>query len=193
MKPDNLTSLSLLERVRQRDEIAWQRLVDLYGPLVSRWCLRGGADREDVHDIAQEVFLAVAGSLDRFSHQRPGSFRGWMRGITRNKLLEHFRRLQNRPAAQGGSVALQALQELPDPAGGSPEEAEELGALYHRVLALMRSDFEERTWLAFWRTAVEGRDSSAVGAELNMTAVAVRVARTRVLQRLRAEAGQLID
>jgi RNA polymerase sigma-70 factor (ECF subfamily) len=193
MNPDKLTSLSLLERVRQRDDQAWQRLVALYGPLVSHWCLRGGADREDVGDLAQEVFLAVAGGLDRFQHQRPGSFRSWMRGITRNKLLEYFRRQQGRPTALGGSIALQQLRELPDPVAGSTDETEEVSRLYHRALELMRCEFEERTWQAFWRTAVEGRDSTAVAAELNMTPTAVRVAKSRVLVRLRADAGQLIE
>jgi RNA polymerase sigma-70 factor (ECF subfamily) len=192
MKANRLTSLSLLERVREQDQDAWQRLVKLYGPLVAHWCLRGGADREDVRDLSQEVFLAVAGSLDRFQHQRPGSFRAWMRGITRNKLLEYFRRQQGRPAAPGGTEALQRLQELAD-SPGRDEEKEEVGGLYRRALDLMRGEFEERTWLAFWLTAVEARDTAAVAAELAMSTTAVRIAKARVLQRLRAEAGQLIE
>jgi RNA polymerase sigma-70 factor (ECF subfamily) len=192
MKPDRVTSQSLLERVRAQDQDAWQRLVKLYGPLVAHWCQRGGAAREDVRDVTQEVFLAVAGSLARFEHQRAGSFRAWMRGITRNKLLEYFRRLQGAPAAPGGSEALQRMQELADPSGPD-EEKEEVGGLYHRALDLMRGEFEERTWQAFWQTAVEGRDTAIVAAELAMSATAVRIAKARVLRRLRAEAGQLID
>jgi RNA polymerase sigma-70 factor (ECF subfamily) len=50
-------------------------------------------------------------------------------------------------------------------------------------------EFEERTWQAFWRTAVDGRSAADVGAELGMTPGAVRVAKSRVLHRLREELG----
>ena len=58
-----------------------------------------------------------------------------------------------------------------------------------RALALIRGEFEERTWGAFWRTAVEGRAAKDVGAELGLSAGAVRVAKSRVLHRLREELG----
>src|SRR5262249_2512371 len=156
-----------------------------------RWCQRWGASWEDAEEVAQEAFLAVSASLGNFSHQRPGSFRAWVRAIARHKFLEPLRRQQGRPAAPGGSGALQRLQGLPDPAMTPEEEAEELSGLYHRALNLIRSSFEERTWQAFWLTAVEGRDTAAVAAELQMSATAVRVAKSRVLARLRAEAGEL--
>jgi RNA polymerase sigma-70 factor (ECF subfamily) len=192
MTPEQFSSLSLLERVRASDAGAWDRLVTLYGPLVRRWCQRWGARWEDAEEVAQEVFLAISGSLDQFRRQGTGSFRAWVRGITRYKLLEHFRRQQGRPIAPGGSEALQRLQDVPDP--GEPEEdAEEVSRLYHRALDLIRSEFEERSWQAFWLTAVEGRDTAVVAAELGMSTTAVRVAKCRVLGRLRAEAGELID
>jgi RNA polymerase sigma-70 factor (ECF subfamily) len=54
---------------------------------------------------------------------------------------------------------------------------------------LIRGEFSERTWQAFWRTAVEGRAAKDVGAELAMSPGAVRVAKSRVLHRLREELG----
>jgi RNA polymerase sigma-70 factor (ECF subfamily) len=193
MSQENVTSLSLLERVRLRDEPSWGRLVALYGPLVEHWCQRGGARREDAADLAQEVFLAVAEGLGRFERRGPGSFRAWVRGIARHKLLDYHRRGGHQPAAAGGTTALGRLQEVPDPQPGSGEDADEVGRLYRRALELIRGEFEERTWQAFWLSAVEGRDSPAVAAELGMSPVAVRIAKSRVLARLRAEAGELID
>jgi RNA polymerase sigma-70 factor, ECF subfamily len=190
MAANQTTSLSLLERIRVRDDEAWQRLVELYRPLVAYWCQRWGARWEDGEEITQEVFLAVSSSLEQFEHQRAGSFRGWIRGITRHKLLDHFRRRQGEPAASGGSDAYRRLQDLPDlPA----DEAEEVSSLYRRAANLMRAQFEERTWQAFWQTAVEGRDTGLVSAELQMSAVAVRIAKSRVLARLREQAACLID
>ncbi len=192
MSQKDITSLSLLRRVRLRDETSWSRLLALYGPLVEYWCRRGGVEA-DAADLVQEVFLAVAQDLERFEHRGPGSFRGWLRGITRHKLLDYYRKAQRQAAAEGGSTALHRLQEIPDPQPGSSEDADEVSGLYRRALELIRSEFEERTWQAFWLSAVEGRDTAAVAAELGMSPVAVRIAKSRVLARLRAEAEHLID
>jgi RNA polymerase sigma-70 factor (ECF subfamily) len=65
--------------------------------------------------------------------------------------------------------------------------------LITHVLDLIRPEFAERTWQAFWRTAIEGGSAPEVAAELSMSAGAVRVAKSRVLQRLREELGDLIE
>jgi RNA polymerase sigma-70 factor, ECF subfamily len=188
---ENVTSLSLLERLRGQDQQAWQRLVTLYAPLVYHWCAAGGVRGKDANDVVQEVFLAVSLALDDFERRQAGSFRGWLRGVTRHKLLDHFRRRHHQPAAEGGSGALERMQQLPDPEPGEQDEAEASG-LYRRALELIRGDFEERTWQAFWRCAVDGQRTDLVAAELGMSAVAVRIAKSRVLGRLRAEVGDLI-
>ena len=193
MNAERLTSLSLLDRARHHDEPSWQRLVTLYGPLVEHWCRRGGARPEDAADLAQEVFLAVSQGLGRFERRGPGSFRAWVRGITRHKLLDSYRRAEHRPAAAGGSTALERLLEVPDPQPGSGEDSDEMSGLYRRAVDLIRGEFEERTWQAFWLTAVEGREAPAAAAELGMSPVAVRIAKSRVLARLRDEAEELID
>jgi RNA polymerase sigma-70 factor (ECF subfamily) len=193
MDPKRVTSLSLLDRARHHDEPSWQRLVTLYGPLVEHWCRRGGARPEDAADLAQEVFLAVSQGLERFERRGPGSFRAWVRGITRHKLLDCYRRAERQAAAAGGSTALERLLDIPDPQPGSDEDADEMSELYRRALDLIRGEFEERTWQAFWLTAVEGREAPAAAAKLGMSPVAVRIARSRVLARLRAEADELID
>jgi RNA polymerase sigma-70 factor (ECF subfamily) len=189
--PDESTSVSLLDRVRDRDAQAWRRLLHLYGPLVIRWCGHRGVWGQDADDIQQEVFQAVATGVEAFHRDQPGdTFRGWLRGITRHKLLDHFRRRQNQPEAQGGTDAhrrlqLVAEQELPD---DSPED---LSSLYHRGLELVRAEFEEKTWQAFWRVAVDGQSPAVIAADLGVTPAAVRKAKSRVLHRLREEIGDL--
>jgi RNA polymerase sigma-70 factor (ECF subfamily) len=116
-----------------------------------------------------------------------------VRGITRHKLLDYYRRAERKAAAAGGSTALERLHEIPDPLPGSDEHADEMSGLYRRALDLIRGEFEERTWKAFWLTAVEGQEAPAAAAELGMSPVAVRIAKSRVLARLRAEAEELID
>ena len=63
--------------------------------------------------------------------------------------------------------------------------------LFDRALELIRCEFEERTWQAFWLTAVEDRPAGEVALELGMTPGAVRVAKSRVLRRLREELSEI--
>ena len=87
------TSLTLLEGLRANDASAWDRLVRLYRPLVLFWCRRAGVTDADADDVCQEVFAAVVSGLGRFHREQAGdSFRGWLRGIARNKLLRHQER-----------------------------------------------------------------------------------------------------
>ena len=64
--------------------------------------------------------------------------------------------------------------------------------LFLRGLDLIRDEFEERTWKAFWGTAVEGRTPQEVATRISMSPGAVRVAKSRVLQRLREELGDTV-
>jgi RNA polymerase sigma-70 factor (ECF subfamily) len=192
--PGQVTPLSLLERARANDAKAWRRLLELYQPLVQAWCGRAGLRGPDAEDVTQEVLAGVAAGLADFRRDRPGdTFRGWLRGITRNQVLVHFRRRQGKPQAEGGSDAWQHLQNLADPLPGpDTDEAEEAGELYRRALDLIRADFEEATWRAFWLTAIEGRSPPTLTAELNMSPAAIRQAKARVLRRLKEELGDLL-
>ena len=191
------TSRSLLERVKANDAAAWERLVALYGPLVLHWCRRWDLQEQDAADVFQEVFQAVATHIASFRKEREGdTFRGWLRTITRNKVHDHFRRLGREPGAVGGTDAQIRLSQLPAPQpsdDADPAETEAERGLFHRALELIRSEFEDRTWRAFWRTAVDGQSPKDIAAELSMSPGAVRVAKCRVLQRLREELGDLVD
>jgi RNA polymerase sigma-70 factor (ECF subfamily) len=101
-----LTSASLLLRVKQREPEAWSRLSRVYGPLVYQWSRRCGLSAEDSSDIVQEVFGVLARRIDGFRRERPDdTFRGRLWTIARNKVRDHVRRSQDRPAADGGTTA----------------------------------------------------------------------------------------
>lgn len=187
------TSLSLLERVQAQDKDAWSQLVHIYGPLVFQWCRRWQLRNEDAADVLQEVFQAVATQIGAFRRDRPGdTFRGWLWGITRHKIGDHFRRAGRQPRAAGGSDALQLLLETPEQP--VPDGDDEAGAsVVHRALDAIRPEFEERTWRAFYRVTVEGHETKAVAAEMQVTPDAVRMAKSRVLRRLRQELAALAE
>jgi RNA polymerase sigma-70 factor (ECF subfamily) len=183
-----------LARVQAGEPEAWERLVNLYAPLVFRWCRCGGLQDQDTADVFQEVFQAVVVSVGGFRREREGdTFRGWLRRIAQNKLRDHFRKLGREPRGAGGSSARERLAQFPEPQPADDDltrEEPERG-LFARALGLIRGEFAERTWAAFWQTAVEGRGPKDVAADLSMSPGAVRVAKSRVLHRLREELGDL--
>jgi RNA polymerase sigma-70 factor (ECF subfamily) len=190
------TSLSLLDRVRAADPQAWQRLIHVYSPLVFSWCRRAGLTPDDAADVMQDVWHAVSRAIGRFRRSdESGTFRGWIWAITRNKLRDHFRRQSGQAAAEGGSTARTRLQEIPDaepedsaddPSGGS-------AGLLRRAVELIRGDFAEATFGAFWLTAVEGRTAAEAASALGVTVDVVYQAKSRVLRRLREELGELVE
>ena len=193
MQDPHKTSVSLIERARSKQGDAWDRLVELYAPLVHHWCRQAHLSPDDLADVFQDVFQAVAQHLDKFQHGRQqDTFRGWLRTITRNKIRDHFRRTQDEPAAMGGSVAQGMIQHVPDPHEDESSEANLVQAQIHRALEWIEGEFEPRTWKAFWAVQIDNREPKEVGEELAMTAAAVRKARYRVLARLKEELDGLM-
>jgi RNA polymerase sigma-70 factor (ECF subfamily) len=188
------TSSSLLERVKARQPEAWGRLVDLYAPLVYRWCRQLGLRAADAGDVVQEVFGSVVSSIDDFrGSEHRGSFRAWLRSITRHRVSDHFRRQHGQPEAVGGSSVQQELRQLPQPDGppSASDSTHSEDPLWRRALELVRAEFEDRTWRAFWRVVVDAQRPADVADELGMTIHAVYKAKSRVLRRVRQQLGDL--
>jgi RNA polymerase sigma-70 factor (ECF subfamily) len=184
------TSSGLLERVKASDPEAWKRLAFLYGPLVYRWCRDRGLRAEDCEDVVQEVFLTVAARVGDFECRRErGPFRGWLWTITRHKLGDWFRRCRKREQCAGGSTALRDLEALPEEELSPSPDAAGREELHRRVLDLIRSEFEDRSWQAFWQVVIEGHNPADVAAELGMTRNAVYIAKSRILHRLHEVLG----
>jgi RNA polymerase sigma-70 factor (ECF subfamily) len=187
------TSSSLIQRVKSRDPVAWQRFVTLYGPMVYDWSRKAGLQSNDSADVVQEVFHSVATGLESFQYGGQGqTFRGWLWTITRNKIRDFARRRVNRPDAAGGTDAYLRLQDLPDElpeASIGPTGIGDQG-LVRRALELVRAEFEERTWQAFWRVTMEDARPADVATELGMSVGAVYMAKSRVLNRLRRELAE---
>jgi RNA polymerase sigma-70 factor, ECF subfamily len=184
-------STTLLERIRTRHPEAWRRLVQLYGPVVYRWCRQLGVSHADAPDVVQEVFAGVTVSVERFHRDSPEeSFGAWLRTITPNKVFHHFRERYGRPNAKGGTDAYRQVLDLPDLPDNSSVQSNPLDVdlqFAQRVVEVVRAEFENHTWDAFWRIVVDGQSPSEVAQALGLSLPAVYQAKSRVLRRLRQE------
>ena len=190
---DSISS-SLLEGVRRGEEQAWHRLMDMYLPLVYRWCQRQSLQDADMLDVGQEVLHRVARNLGQFRRERPeDTFRGWLRQITRNAISDHYRRLRKEPAGQGGSTAQvdQANVSAPEFDDTPASLADEIQVLYSRVVSLVRSEFSEQDWQAFYKVMVDKFSPTEVAEALEISRNQVYLAKSRIQRRLREAFGTI--
>jgi RNA polymerase sigma-70 factor (ECF subfamily) len=181
--------------VKNQDSGAWERLVQLYGPLIKHWCRLKGLQEADAENVRQEVFIAIHRAVGEFRREPPLlTFRRWLRTITKNKIIDHVRQEGKRPDTVGGDEWLQRFEalsaDLPDDESSAHEEK---SLLVRRALDLLRTDFEPQTWAAFWRVRIDGLPAQAVAEELHTSASTVHTACYRVRNRLEAEFAGLIE
>lgn len=185
------TSLTLLGDLRVGGATAWRTFLHLYTPLVAAWCRKAGLQEADASDICQEVFQGVNAGITGLQFGPDHSFRGWLWTITRRCLSRHFERCRNGVNAVGGTDTMVLMGSVPDwireeSASGIKDGA---GEVLMRAAEMIRGDFEERTWQAFWLSTVENMPPDEISLRLSMTANAIRQARFRVLARLREFLG----
>jgi RNA polymerase sigma-70 factor (ECF subfamily) len=183
------TRASLLFRLRDaQDHEAWLEFVTLYEPAIYRLLRRHGLQDADARELLQDLLLAVARNIDRWDPARErGTFRGWLRRVTRNLVINWLAR-RERSVLAGGSDLHALLEQLPADADphSAPFDAEVRRALFQRAAEQVRGEVQPVTWQAFWETAVLGTTPAVAGEKLHMQVGAVRVAKCRVLARLRA-------
>lgn len=198
VEDENRTSLTLIGLANSNDTAAWRRLVDLYSPMVYHWCKESGLPPADLQDVFQDVFYALSRSLGKFRSIDDGTFRGWLRTLTRNKVNDHFRRIGRESQAIGGTDAIRFFEQVPvvEPStlssihGLEKEERQIQNVMLRQALESIRSCFSGQTWTAFWMVVVDGREAIDVAKDLAMRPGTVRVAKSRVLKRLRLEMGE---
>ncbi|MCA9178196.1 MAG: sigma-70 family RNA polymerase sigma factor [Planctomycetales bacterium] len=184
-------STSLLQRVQAMQPDAWARLVQVFSPIVYRWCRQWGLTSHDSADVVQEVFVSVARGIGRFERQaEQGSFRTWLATICRNRIRDHWRRAGRGPQAAGGTAALRDLQNLEE-LELSITETQLTGLLPARLLAMIEAEFEPHTWQAFWRTTIDGQSPREVADQLGIQVATVYQAKSRVLRKLRQRLDEL--
>jgi RNA polymerase sigma-70 factor (ECF subfamily) len=189
------TSVSLLDRLKAAspDASDWNRLQGIYLPLIARWLARVPGLGDEADDLAQEVFVVVIREIPRFQRQREGSFRAWLRQVTVNKVRTHRRRRNRRPTV-GVDATDGFLNRLADPNGELAREwdMDHDRHVFEKLLTVVHPDFNSSTWEAFRRFALDGLPAALVAEELGLSVNAILQAKSRILKRLREEAGDLL-
>jgi RNA polymerase sigma-70 factor (ECF subfamily) len=188
------TRSSLLLRIRDpRDGEAWGEFVGIYTPLIHRYCQRRGLQDADAADVAQEVTLAVSKAIGRFELKPVrGTFRSWLFRITHNAFADFLERQRRAPL--GGRTTIQRIvEDQPDASAEEVWDREYQRYLFDWVCQQVRDHFEESTWQAFWRTAVEKEKGEDVARALGISVGAVHIAKSRVLARMKKKMGSVSD
>jgi RNA polymerase sigma-70 factor (ECF subfamily) len=85
---------TVVERCLSGDAAAWEELVRLHTRRVYGLCYRFTGREAEAQDLTQDVFLRVFRALGSF-RSTEGSFTTWLARLTRNLLIDHYRRTRN--------------------------------------------------------------------------------------------------
>ncbi|MFC7612722.1 sigma-70 family RNA polymerase sigma factor [Actinokineospora soli] len=167
-----------------RDSEARGTLLTWLQPTVVRYCRArigrtgDGEAYSTADDVAQEVFVALLGALDRYT-DAPESFLPFVYGIASHKVADHYRR-----AARNRSELAADVPDSVDPDAG-PEQLAMAAELRGRLGDLLRSLPPVQQQILHLRLVV-GLSAQETAELLGLTPVRVRLAQHRALARLRS-------
>ena len=81
----------LVRRCVAGDAVAWEEIVQRYNRRIYNICYRFAGSADDAQDLTQEVFIKMYRTLTSYDVER-GAFMTWVTTITRNLLVDHFRK-----------------------------------------------------------------------------------------------------
>jgi len=81
----------LVRRCIGGDAAAWEEIVQRYHRRIYNVCYRFAGDAENAQDLTQEVFIKMYRTLNTYDSGK-GAFMTWVTTITRNLLVDHFRK-----------------------------------------------------------------------------------------------------
>ncbi len=183
------TPLSLLERIKTRDEAAWAEFAKKYVVVLERWCQSWNLQPSDSQDVVQETLLAVMTGIPGFERQGTGSFRAWMKIIAWRCWCDALAKIEK----HRDQVLLQKLHDSPAAYQQLETEFEKIAIqeLLETSISRVKGRVEEKTWDAFRMTALESRPAMEVAEKLSMSVDAIYAARCRVQRLIHQEYNRL--
>jgi RNA polymerase sigma factor (sigma-70 family) len=173
------------------DVHAWNAFVDRYGKKILTWCRRWGLQEADADDVAQDVLVKLAKNIRAFDRTK-GSFRAWLKTITRHAWSDYLES-QRRPGAGTGDPSVLAKIDSLQARDGLTETLSDAFDLELLDLAKARVQLrvDERTWEVFRLVKFEGIAPEQAARQAEMLIATAYVAVGRVKEMLREEIEKL--
>lgn len=141
----------LVRRCVSGDAAAWEEIVQRYHRRIYNICYRFAGSGDDAEDLTQEVFIKMYRTLNSYDVDR-GAFITWVTTITRNLLVDHFRKTkQDRMTDSLDTVssehedAMPLCEQIPDrgPSQDSRVQTRETGETVHQALQKLSPELRE--------------------------------------------------
>ncbi len=188
------TRESLLLRLKdERNEDAWREFHSIYGRLIFGYSLHFDISYAEAEDVVQEVCIKVFRQIIRFDYSpERGRFRGWLKTMTRNTVIDYLRRKQTRLKASR-EFRRDMEQKLKDEAAADDEiwRKEWEKALYETAMERVRERVGEETFRIFKRYVLDRDSAQDVANETSLDANAIYAVKHRVLKYLRNEVEKI--
>ena len=117
------TRSTLLNRMKNDgDQEGWVDFFNTYWKLIYSVAKKVGLSDADAQDVVQETILTVHRKIKEFDYDRnKGSFKGWLKVITRSRITDHWRKQGRRPDKPNKHINEDAGsrpdETIPDPSG----------------------------------------------------------------------------
>ena len=111
VKPLEIDWTQVVRRCMDGDSGAWAELVRAHHRRVYGLCYRFTGNPTDAEDLTQDVFLKIYSNLTSFDTNR-GSLQVWIATMTRNLLVDNFRRTRNQRATSSLDDGWESAEEL---------------------------------------------------------------------------------
>lgn len=194
------TRQSLLSRLRDcRDQSGWTTFFDAYWRLIYNVARKSGLNDAEAQDVVQNTFVYLSRRLPGFRYDRArGSFKSWLRVVTRSRISEFLRRekalspARRQPPSTGTDTP--PLEELPDPAGDRLDEVwqrEWEENLIETALRRVRAKVSSQQLLIFRLAALSELSLNQVAKKLHVSLAQVYLARHRVGRLFKMEVERL--
>ncbi|HKW96787.1 MAG TPA: sigma-70 family RNA polymerase sigma factor [Bryobacteraceae bacterium] len=102
---------TLVQRCLSGDQTGWEELVRLYTRRVYGLCYRFTGSEAQAQDLTQDIFLRVFRSLKSYRSDE-GSFATWLTRLSRNLLIDHYRRTRQERVTDSIEEQLPVLEEV---------------------------------------------------------------------------------
>jgi RNA polymerase sigma-70 factor (ECF subfamily) len=112
----------LVSRCLNGDESAWEDLVRQHTRQVYGLCFRFTNSAQEAQDLTQDVFLRVFKTIKTF-RSAEGSFHTWLARVTRNLLIDHYRRTRQERVTDSIEEQLPMLEQGGGAAAVRPDQA----------------------------------------------------------------------